>query len=298
MRPRFRVIEGGAGSSGRQRGAAESVSWRIDLVRPCDVSEDQSDAWRSLLTRLGSHDSVFADPDYLVPAAQHQARGQDLFFAFAVAEGRHERLEGVICLAMSRPFWGRNRTRLWKPAGVTLAPAVNPDHAGAIAEALGCHLKERGWNGPSGFGTFAEPKPVGPGRHRPTYAVLAPERDIPLRNLLAVGAEGRLPIEPPRVTRIVEPDLIRDGVEQFLSLDARLSPRPIIADPSEAAMVRVVTRLFARRRQATVEIVRRADRIVGSRLRLGHGPNAVLWKQVHERSKDAADDAADGRIAG
>ena len=298
MRRRFRVIEGGARASALQQYAAEPTTWRIDLVRPCDVSEDQSDAWRGLLTRLGSHNSVFADPDYLVPAAQHQARGQDLFFAFAVAEGRHERLEGVVCLAMSRPFWGRNRAWLWKPAGMILAPAVNPDHASAIAEALGLHLRERGWNGPTGFSASAEPKPNGFGRNRPAYAVLAPERDIPLRNLLAVRAEARLPTEPTRVTRIVEPDLIRDGVEQFLGLDARLSPRPIIADPSEAAMVRVVTRLFARRRQATVEIIRRADRIVGSRLRLGHGPNAVLWKQVHERSKDAADDVADGRIAG
>ncbi|MBX9933373.1 MAG: hypothetical protein K2Y56_17860 [Methylobacterium sp.] len=314
MRRRFTVIEGGAAASMALREAWEAArtdepaTWRIDLVRPCDVTEDRANAWRSLLTRLRSHDPVFADPDYLVPAAQHQARGDDLVFAFAVAEGQHERLEGVIGLATSRGFWGRTRTGFWKPAGVTLASAINPDHSGAIREALGASLKRTGLNVPGEFENPAELRAVvssesGPGeigsRPRPSaYAVLAPERDIPLRNLLAVRPGTKMPTEPTRVTRVLEPDMIRDAVEEFLSIDARVSRCPIVADPSEAALVRVVTRLFARRRQATVEIVRRADRIVGARLRLGHGPNAVLWKQAYERETQGVDATPSGRIAG
>ena len=63
----------------------------------------------------------------------------------------------------------------------------------------------------------------------------------------------RLTLSPDKVSPAV-----RDAVETFLALDARTAARPIIADPAEASLVRVVTRLFARRGGLRVELIRSA----------------------------------------
>ena len=77
-----------------------------------------------------------------------------------------------------------------------------------------------------------------------------------------------------------EPEAIRDAVESFLALDARTARTPIVADLSEASLVRVVTRLFARRRACSVAFYRRAGAIVAGTLQLGIGPAAVAWRRA------------------
>lgn len=291
MRQRFRVIEGGAGAARPESEEPEvvrdtgPVTWRIECVRPNAVPEHLIAAWRGLLTRLRVPDPIFADPDYLLPAAQHQARGTDPLFAFALAStGGHERLEGVMPLTMPHPLWGRNRAKLWHPAGVSVAAIVNPDRGEAVREALDGALRAMGLRGDLDVAAITPAmslldRTLAPVRSART--ALGIRRDIPARNLLGIRPASAP--ELPSTDRVAEPGRIRDAVEEFLSLDARISPRPILDDPSESAMVRVVMRLFAQRHQATAEIVRRADRVIAVRLRLGHGPHGTVWKQIQDR---------------
>ena len=304
MRQRFTVIEGGAGAARPE--APDAVpdagpaTWRIELLRPNAVPDQRIAAWRGLLTRLRVPDPIFADPDYLLPAAQHQARGADPVFAFALAaSGGHERLEGVLPLTMPHHLWGRNRAKLWQPAGVSVAATVNPAHGDAIRQSLDDSLRAMGFRGdldgeaviPSLSLLDRTLAPV-----RSARTALALRRGIPAGNLLGIRPASAP--ELPSTDRIVEPGRIRDAVEEFLSLDARISPRPILDDPSESAMLRVVMRLFAQRRQATVEIVHRADRVIAVRLRLGHGPHQAVWKQVQDRRGTERTAPIGGRITG
>jgi hypothetical protein len=104
------------------------------------------------------------------------------------------------------------------------------------------------------------------------------ERTIPAHNILGIRAKAdRTAME---IERISEPGQIRDAVEAFLLLDARASRKPIVADPSEAAMVRVVTRLFARRRQVSVDLAHHRGEIVSGALQLGSGNGSVTWRQA------------------
>ena len=120
------------------------------------------------------------------------------------------------------------------------------------------------------FGFLADP---------PSFFVphnLAGER-VPAASLLGVRPDD---YQPPTVEHVRDPGLIRDAVEHFLALDARTARRPIIADPTEATMVRVVSRLFARRRQINVELARRGDTLVAGTLHLGSGAGTVAWRHA------------------
>lgn len=305
MRQRFTVIEGGAGAAlpDAAMEAAHDAGpaiWRIDLLRPNAMPEQRIADWRALLTRLRVPDPIFADPDYLLPAAQHQARGAEPVFAFALAatDGR-ERLEGVVPLTMPHHLWGRSRARLWQPAGLDVAATVNPDHRDAIRDAVTDCLRA------SGIRCDLDAEAVAPGISlldrtlapvRSARTGFSIHRDIPVKNLLGIRPASAPAL--PTTERIVEPGRIRDAVEEYLTLDAKVSPRPILDDPSESAMIRVVMRLFAQRRQATAEVVRRGDAVVVVRLRLGHGPHGTVWKQVQDRQVGERIAPVDGRITG
>lgn len=295
MRRRFTIIEGGATQVRpiEERQAADDgpVSWTIECVRPGAVSAERIAAWRGLLTRLRVSEPVYADPDYLLTAAQHQARGADPVFVFALSDvGGLQRLEGVLPLSTSRNLWGRGSARIWHPDGLRLEPSINPACATDLLAALGDDLRRRGIRVGSDLLTEplgASPSARGVAPMRLARSAARPRRDIPARNLVGIRAAQMPMRERSRAERIADPELIRDAVEEFLGLDARASPDPIIADPSQAAMVRVVTRLFARRRQIVVDLVRRDDLVVAATLRLGDGAGSVVWRQVQ-------DDAAEG----
>ncbi|MCJ2081307.1 hypothetical protein [Methylobacterium sp. J-090] len=271
---RFTVITGGASEDAPGLDAAcpaDLQSWHIDLCRPGQVVPEAEAAWRALLTRTGNSDP-FCDPDYLQAAAQHGAGGREVVFALAWGRaGARRALCGAIPLTMPNPVWGHGRIALWQPHGHAVAPVLEAPCGDAVRAALRDHLRtlRRG-----ATVDLAAPTQAG------TRPVLRPVPDavrIPARNLLDIGGAGAS-----RREHIVAPDRIRDAVEEFLILDAAHAAAPIIGDPSEAALVRVVTRLFARRHQAAVDLTRRNGRVVAAALHLGTGPHAVLWRRASE----------------
>ncbi|TXM73349.1 hypothetical protein FV218_11590 [Methylobacterium sp. WL69] len=275
---RFTVITGGVfgdapgfdGAGLADTDARPMESWSIDLCRPGQVVPEAEAAWRALLTRTGVSDP-FADPDYLQAAARHGAGGREVVFALAWGRtGARRTLCGAIPLTMPNPIWGHGRIGPWQPYGSAVTPAVEAPHGDAVQAALLAHLRTLR-RGASLDLALAAPA---------TRPVLRPVPDavrIPAHNLFDVGGAGASSRE-----RIVAPDRIRDAVEEFLILDAAHAAAPIIGDPSEAALVRVVTRLFARRRQAAVDLTRRDGRVVAAALHLGTGPHAVAWRRASE----------------
>ncbi|MCJ2036722.1 hypothetical protein [Methylobacterium sp. J-068] len=289
MRHRFTVIEGGAGIAAGADTVVDGpfsettvdetpVTWRIDLRRAIVVGADEVAAWRALLIRAGGGDSVHADPDYLLSAAQHQSGGRDILFALAWAVGSGpDRLAAVVPLALPHTLWGHSRIVLWQPHGVTVAPVFAAETEAAVREALTERLRELRPRATLALAPVARPdaKAVVPASH---LRAVAPRASIPAHSLVGVRSL-RAPV-PARVERISDPYAVRDAVEAFLLLDAEVSSAPIIGDPSEAAMVRVVTRLFAQRRQAMVELTRRDGAVVAATLILGTGAGAVRWRHA------------------
>jgi hypothetical protein len=285
MRQRFTVIEGGAAAPGAVIADAAvtgsfggPVTWRIDLRKPLSIGEGEVAAWRALLVRSGAADPVHADPDYLLSAAQHQAGGREIVFALAWAVGAGpERLGAVVPLALPHTLWGHGRIVLWQPHGTAVAPTFATDSAAAVREALVERLRELR---PRAIPMLDEPVADAPQDRAPAprLAALPRRASIPAHSLIGVRAIHAP--APPVTEWISEPHRIRDAVEAFLLLDAEVSTAPIIADPSEAAMVRVVTRLFAQRRQATVALTRRDGAVVAASVTLGVGAESVIWKQV------------------
>uniref|UniRef100_UPI0035CBF714 hypothetical protein n=1 Tax=uncultured Methylobacterium sp. TaxID=157278 RepID=UPI0035CBF714 len=222
MRQRFTVIEGGAGAAPPHAAVeaahdAGPATWRIDLRRANSVPEQRIADWRGLLTRLRVPDPIFADPDYLLPAAQHQARGAEPVFAFALAAvNGQERLEGVAPLTMPHHLWGRSRAKLWQPAGLNVAATVNPDHRDAIRDAVTDCLRASGIR----YDLDAEAAPLDISLLDRTLApvrsartAFSIRRDIPVENVLGIrpaSAPALLTTE-----RIVEPGRIRDAVEDY-----------------------------------------------------------------------------------
>jgi hypothetical protein len=291
MRARFTVIEGGAG--GQSAVEAETpggeASWRIDLHRPAALSEAEIAAWRALLTRLRVADPFRADPDYLLTSAQHQARSVDLVFAFAwTVVGDREHLQAVMPLALPHRLWGKGIAEIWHPPGLTIAPSIDPAHGEEVREALLHHLR-----GTQQVRSIAlDPPPRRPSLFERTIAPVR-RAAVPPGSVVGVRPFDALRSPPLETERIADPERIRDAVEIYLSLDARTSPSPIVNDPSEAAMVRVVMRRFAQRRLASVDVMRRDGTAIAARLRLGIGPQALIWRAVdsesgHPRSEASA----------
>lgn len=285
MRQRFTVIQGGVATERPPVIVDGPVRWQVDLRRPAEVGEAEIAAWRGLLVRAGSDTPIYADPDFLLAAAQHQAGGRDLVFAFAwTRSASPEHLRAVVPLALPHPLWGNGRIGPWQPHGIPVAPTAEAASFGEMRAALSDRLRAIR---PRAVLTLAEdaPLPVSGG----TGLRSVPNRpSIPSAALVGIRPSEASVQDRPAVERISEPDRIRDAVEEFLVLDAEVSSAPIIGDPSEAALVRVVTRLFARRRQACVELTRRGGTVVAAKLSLGAGAQAVVWRKASMTERDRA----------
>lgn len=282
---RFTVIQGGlsdrpdpaAGSDPEAARPAEI--WRVDLHRPVNVDAAAVTAWRALLVRNAVSDPL-RDPDHLLPLAQHRPAGRRVAVALAWsrdAETGREALRGVVPLAMPHPVWG-GRARPWQPAEPEAAALVERAAAEAVDRALRTRLGalRRPIRLVGETGAVADPAPRTPilaaGR------AMRP-RPVPAGDLIGVRPAG-WEAAASEILAVTEPAAVRDAVETFLALDARTAARPIIADPAEASLVRVVTRLFARRGGLRVEFLRRAGAIVAGTLHLGVGPAAVPWRRA------------------
>ncbi|KAB1074019.1 GNAT family N-acetyltransferase [Methylobacterium planeticum] len=282
MRQGFRVIAGGR-SPMEGTAHADPIGWRVDLAPADAVTSGTIAAWRALLTRSGEQAPHFADPDYVLPAFRHLAPGRHL--ALALAWGQHaggsETLHGIVPLVLPSSLWRARRAAPWQPPGLTgqAVHLIDGRYTSAVDAALRTHLA----SAPRPL-TLAE-IPAGPMREteRPSLRLLETRpatraRTVPAHRLVAIGARANQAVQ--EIERISEPSRIRDAVETFLLLDAQSSRTPIVADPSEAAMLRVVTRLFAKRRQVSIDLGRRRGEVVSGAVRLGAGDRAVTWRQA------------------
>jgi hypothetical protein len=281
---RFTVIQGGLSArpdlpDGAGRHSADRAeSWRVDLHRPGAVDPAAVTAWRALLVRSAVADPL-RDPDHLLPLAQHRPDGRRVAVALAWsrdAGSDHEALRGVVPLAMPHPVWG-GRARPWQPAEAEAAALVETAAAEAVDRALRARL-----------GAFRRPIRLAdqaesvqrPDALPPAQAARPGRlRAVPGENLVGVRPVGWAP-PGSEILAVTEPACVRDAVETFLALEARTAERPIIADPAEASLVRVVTRLFARRGALRVEFLRRAGEVVAGTLHLCAGPASVPWRRA------------------
>ena len=257
---------------------AAADGWRVDLRRAGTVDDGAVAAWRALMTRNAITDPR-VDPDYLLSAARHQSGGRTIAFALAWdrdGSGR-EALRGVMPMAMPHAIWGRARAEPWQPPSLPHPAAALID--GPRTEAVEAAIRGRlaGLRRPLRLSAPAR-LPTGGEALRPVLAARADGcRTVPAACVVGVLSAEDATAE---VEHVSDPTLIPAAVEAFLALDARHAARPIIADPSEASMVRVVTRLFGRRGQMRIELARRAGELVAGTLHLGAGARAVVWRRA------------------
>lgn len=274
MARRFTVIQGGISDvPALETAPTADAAWRVDLYRPGDVEAGTVAAWRALMARSGVSDPL-RDPDYLLPLAQHRGRRVAVALAWSRDAAGHETLRGAVPLAMPHPVWGRG-AESWRTREAGLTALIDGTAADAVETALRGRL--RTLRRPVRLaGSFDDGRTSAPER-----SALAPvRRPIPAGAFVGVRPEGwHVPEGVERVT-LSEPTDVRDAVETLLALDARTARAPIIADPSEATLVRVVSRLFARRSACRVELVRRAGEVVAAALHLGLGPASVTWRRA------------------
>ncbi|MEA1830897.1 hypothetical protein U8607_02270 [Methylobacterium durans] len=277
MAQRFTVIAGGLTDAETRSGAPR---WRIDLRTVNAVDAPTIAAWRALLTRTSMARTAFLDPDFILPAAKHQSGGRSLVLALAWCrrgEGP-ESLRGALPLVFGHPLWRRGRVSPWSPPGLGLRPGdfIEAGCGQDILTALDASLRRGGRR----LDLVLDPERAAPARRfEIVQGQVGPtiRRAIPEQSLIGVRAAS---FRAEDIESISEPERIRDAVETFLDLDARSAARPIIADPSEAAMVRVVTRLFARRRAVSVDLARRSGEVVAGSLSLGVGRRMALWRST------------------
>jgi hypothetical protein len=283
---RFTVIQGGlseipsaATRSGSQAVATRAESWRVDLGRPGTVDENAVSAWRAMLVRDAVSDPL-RDPDHLLPLAQHRPAGRRVAVALAWsrdAESGRESLRGVVPLAMPHPVRG-GRVRLWQPEESVAVGLVETTAAEAVDRALRARLGAL--RRPIHLAGTVAPTRL-PVRARPILAASrsAASRVIPAGNLLGIRPAGwTLPTSD--MVAVSQPAAVRDAVQTFLALEPRTAHAPIIADPAKASLVRVLSRLFARRGARRVEFLRQAGETVAGTLHLGAGVNAVAWRRA------------------
>ena len=281
MAGRFSVIQGGLCEAEAPAAPSATAGWRVDLHRPGGVDDGAVAAWRALMVR-GAVDDPLRDPDHLLPLARHRPAGRRVALALAWSRDAAgpETLRGVVPLAMPHPVWG-GHAELWRPAG-TAGTAGLALIDGTAADAVGTALRARlrALRRPAGLSGSLEAV-AAPAPGRLTLVASRPaRRAIPADSLVGVRPDGWRPPADAEAETVSEPEAIRDAVESFLALDARTAKAPIVADPSEASLVRVVTRLFARRRACRVEVFRRAGEIVAGTLHLGIGPASVAWRRA------------------
>ncbi|MDR7039930.1 hypothetical protein J2X36_004708 [Methylobacterium sp. BE186] len=279
MVQRFTVIAGGLAGSSQDLPAGER-HWRVDLRSVGTVGEPEIAAWRALLVRTGSAQTPFADPDYLLPAARHQSAGRAVVLGFVWCrrdEGA-EALRGVLPLVLGGSLWRRSHAGLWSPPGLPHGTGLSIEASCAqeVASALRDALARAGWRLAMALPDLnAGMAPECRFMLLPASEARSGRRAVPTSHMVGVRPADFLSEEFESVS---EPGRVRDAVEDFLALDARTARRPIVADPSEAAMVRVVTRLFARRRAVSIDLASRSGLIVAGSLRLG--TRRTLWRSA------------------
>ncbi|QGY04194.1 hypothetical protein MMSR116_21510 [Methylobacterium mesophilicum SR1.6/6] len=260
---RFTVIQGGlsgmpaaapgpVAAPSRSEAASVSKMWRANLRAPSAVDEEAVPAWRAMLVRNAVGDSL-RDPDHLMPLAHHQPAGRRVAIALA---------------------WG-GRADPRQPAEATTTALVEDTTALAVDRALKARLA--GLRRPIRLVGAVEPlRAAAPFRPRVAVDRSARPRSIPTGAFVGTRPHGWKAPAAEMLT-VTEPEAVRDAFETFLTLEARTAHRPIIADPSEASLVRAVSRLFGRRSALRVAFLRRAGEIVSGTLRLGVGRASVPW---------------------
>ncbi|TNC15116.1 hypothetical protein FF100_06010 [Methylobacterium terricola] len=270
----FTLIEGGL---------TGAVTLRAELRHPASLREPEVEAWRSLMGRA-LEPSVYADPDFTLTMAQHLAEGQTLALLMVWQEGfRAPILRGVLPLRLPARQGLAGRAQLWRlPLAGTAEAAVDADHAAAVLRAALDHL-----------------------RHSPLRLVdllwpdLRPDSGLAVALGEAAGSSGRrlavadqapapapapapltLPAGRTSLERVRDPVRLRGAVEHFLVLDARRGGQSLLADPAAATAFRVVTRRFAHRRQAWVDLVRRDGEVVAAAIHLATGRHDTIWRQA------------------
>ncbi|AWN36252.1 GNAT family N-acetyltransferase [Methylobacterium radiodurans] len=257
---RFTLIQGGYGPQ-----TTDGAAWRIDLKGVQGVDAEMVAAWRALIARNAVLDPR-TDPDYLLTAARHLAGGEQIAFALAWELGAVPELRGVVPLAIAEPLFRASRARPWWPPGLAARSLVDPGRGTAIHAAVAAHLR-------------ALPRPVAYDPTPRANTLSGRRRVIPAESVVGIRPEGYVPPSA-TVEMIRDPERVRDAVEAFLALDARTARQPIIAEPQEAAMVRVVTRLFARRQELAVALASRAGNLVAGTIHLGQGSGAIAWRHA------------------
>ncbi len=166
------------------------------------------------------------------------------------------------------------RARLWRlPLAGTAEAAIDAGHAAAVLRTALDHLR----GSPLRLVDLHWPD-------------LRPDSGLAVALGEAAGSTGRLlavvdqeemtapdpaPLTLPAgrtsLERVRDPVRLRDAVEHFLVLDARRGPGSLLADPTTATAFRVVTRRFAHRGQACVDLVRRDGEVVAAAVHLATG---------------------------
>ncbi len=261
----------------------DPASWSVERRAPCDLTEAELAAWRAL-ARRGLEPSVLADPDFVLPAAQHLAGPREAFLllAWETPAGRAPTLRGV--LPMLRPtglLAGLASPR--RPLALRSAPLVDAARAEAALGALLADLT----TGSRALrhldladvvpGGRLDAALRGAARRLGLPVGTPPSLRVPASDAAADGAE---------VALMREPSAVREGVEAFLALEAGLarggrSGRAcLLDDPAGATAFRVVARRFARRRLCRVALARHGGALVGAAVSLRLGGREIVWRRA------------------
>ncbi|WP_279356361.1 GNAT family N-acetyltransferase [Methylobacterium indicum] len=276
----FTLIQGGLTQGAP---AADAVSLRAELRHPASLREPEVEAWRSLMARA-LDPSVYADPDFALTMAQHLADGQTLAVLLVWQDGaRAPILRGALPLRLPAHQAMAGRARLWRlPLAGSAEAAINAGYASAVLRAALDHLRgsplhlvDLLWPDlrPDSALAVALGEAAGGTGRRLTLAEQAAPR-------AAVPAPLTLPAGRTSLERVRDPARLRDAVEHFLVLDARRGADSLLADPATATAFRVVTRRFAHRRQACVDLVRRDGEVVAAAIHLATGRHDTIWRQA------------------
>ncbi len=281
----FTLIQGGLTQGALTQGApaAGAVSLRAELRHPASLREPEVEAWRSLMARA-LDPSVYADPDFALTMAQHLANGQTLAVLLVWQDGlRTPILRGVLPLRLPAHQAMAGRARLWRlPLAGSAEAAIDAGYASAVLRAALDHLRgsplhlvDLLWPDlrPDSALAVALGEAAGGTGRRLTLAEQAAPR-------AAVPAPLTLPAGRTSLERVRDPARLRDAVEHFLVLDARRGADSLLADPATATAFRVVTRRFAHRRQACVDLVRRDGEVVAAAIHLATGRHDTIWRQA------------------
>ena len=265
------------------------------------MAEADGPAWRGLAART-LEPNIFAELDFMGSALKHggQARRVALL---AIWQG--PALRGLLPFTPPRLPFAAEEARLWRPdLAASGPPLIDRGAPEAVLEAMLDGLAQLGPSHaalvlpemPSDGALSAALRNVAERTGRRLESSNAFERAV-LRSVDgAVGAsdEGptatgtdRIPIESAR-----DPRAIRDAVEEFLALEARVAQGrkvpALIEQPGAVLVVSTLTRELARSRRCRVDLLRSGERVVAGAITLRSGDRAWLWRIVGEPGRENA----------